>query len=149
MEAHVSIIFFRKDVAKDRKPIQQIATELSVKPDMVLQKGVRPFVGDDGLRYGIKPPQDALKFEYKSKNKCVSYVEREFNGLLKRFLAIKPELDEAFGPYRYDTCVSIALYSNGQVNPGVILNAAAVRLLAKFNNGSFEVDIYCTDKESS
>jgi len=135
MEAHVFVRLYRDDVSDDRRPIEDLAKDLSLTPDRVLQKGARPNIKRDFIEYECKP-QEIVD---------VDYVEHEVNLLLKPIEEIQFELIHLLDDY--DVCCNIAFYSNGQTNPGIHLNADAINLLAG-QNGTLDIDMYITEGDN-
>ena len=135
MEAHISIRFFRHDISEGRKSIHEAVSGLIGKPNKVWEKGVKPKIGivpsEDGFAYELSPIK-------------TRHVEYELESLLERVGKIKSDIEIALD-HSYDALLNIAVYTAGQVNPGILLNSRAIQLLSEWEEMQFDIDIYPTD----
>jgi hypothetical protein len=70
------------------------------------------------------------------------YVEREINALFDRIEPLKDDIARVMGIY--STKLLLAVYSNGEVNPGIRINHNVLRKLANWG-GAVDIDLYCID----
>lgn len=144
MKANLHLDIFRWDKSPNRKPIEEIIALLPDKPEEFIKIG-------DPIEYRVNKfhEQDMLSFEYAVEYIEASFVKEEAEKLIHRVFAIQ----DIFQPYfwneqnksmGYDCQLAIVYYSDGQVNPEIILSASALAKLVALN-GSLWIDAYHTD----
>jgi len=122
MEACLVLKFFQRETSKEQYPIEEIISKLSHKPDDSWEQESRGF----GYERRFHAP----------------YIEEEITNFLEWGLSIQEEVSLALG--HHDAELLVAVYTNGQVNPGIHVSYRALQLLNKLY-AELDFDIYAID----
>jgi hypothetical protein len=135
MEVFIRLIYSRREDVplpmQSKDSIKEIVEKLSWQPDAFWSKGQRTL-GDvgavhkqDGFRYEVHY-EDCDTFDLPVK-------------LLGKAVEHQAEIDQLLGMHEVE--LGIAIYSNGQVNPGFALDNRDLQQLVKLG-ASVDIDIY-------